>query len=111
MFYTFGLFEDLFDCVPEDEETASAFLGYALAIAEKEDDKLFINGLFLILDCCLAGGKTFVPSRDHISRLINLKSRVVKLSTVSNMLCFWDQVLDVCARDNNFDKTKYLVSS
>ncbi len=104
MFYTFGLFEDFFDVLPNDNETIEKFLGFALDIAEKETDKCFICALFLIMDCCKYASKEWVPSDDQIKRITNLKPRVEKLKKVNNLVCFWEQIMKICTRNTSFSK-------
>ena len=104
MFYTFGLFEDLFDVLPNDNETIGIFLEFALEIAEKETDERFISASFLVLDCCQTASKEWIPTDDTGRRIANLKPRIEKLKKVNNLVGFWDQIIKICSRNKNFSR-------
>ena len=109
-FVTYGLFNDLTDQFREEKENVSEFIDFSILIAEQENDKRFLNSIFLILDFCgIAKKSEITPTQNQTHKIPNLVNRVQKLSFFPNMTTFWDQILDFLSTNNTFVKIDYLV--
>jgi hypothetical protein len=109
-FVSYGLFDDLTDQFREEKENVSEFIDLSILIAEQENDKRFLNSIFLILDFCgIAKKSEITPTQNQMHKIPNLVNRVRKLSFLPNMTTFWDQILDFLSTNNTFVKTDYLV--
>jgi hypothetical protein len=109
-FVTYGLFNDLTDQFREEKENVSEFIDFSILIAEQENDKRFLNSIFLILDFCgIAKKSEITPNQNQMHKIPNLVNRVQKLSFFPNMTTFWDQILDFLSTNSTFVKIDYLV--
>ena len=67
-FVTYGLFDDLTDQFREEKENVSEFIDFSILIAEQENDKRFLNSIFLILDFCgIAKKSEITPTQNQTS--------------------------------------------
>lgn len=108
--FTYGLFDDLVDSLPQDKELISALLDYAIKIANDEKDKRFSISIFMILELCKLGLCLHLPTKEQVSLICKLRERVQKLSVQANLACFWNSILDYCnGDDRNFKKKPFLV--
>jgi hypothetical protein len=109
-FVTYGLFDDLKNDFPENEECISKFIDFSINIAELETDKRFLNSIFLILNFCGIAKKITKPTAYQIEKVTSLINRVRKLSFFPNMSTFWEQILDYLTIGNLINKEEYLVN-
>ena len=93
---TYGIFEDLKYACPKNVEIISKFIDYSIEIANKETDERLINSILIILDFFQRGRNIYVPNEYQIQKIIELTPRAKELSSVSNLVCFWNQILDFC---------------
>lgn len=108
--FTVGLYQDLIDVFPKDATTINTFINFSIQISTNENDKNFLCAIFLLENFCSLGTEKCHPSPNQISQIISLYPKVLRLIKEPNMSCFWQQILNYCAKDPTFDRTKYQIS-
>lgn len=108
---TYGLFYDLTSSfIKKKRKTVSIFIDYAIKIAEEENDKRFLNAIFLVSEFCNIAKRVIKPTQEQIERIKNLYFRVKKLSFMPNITGFWDQTIRFLATaKNEFNKNDFIV--
>jgi hypothetical protein len=93
-FITYGIFHDFVFQNTFDAPTVAIFLDYAIQIAQNETDSLFINALFLVKDISSISKNLYIPTAQQVNDILDLKSRVEKRSFYSNIITFWESLLE-----------------
>lgn len=100
--FTYSVFEDLLNAIPQDKDVISQFIDYAIEIAMTENDKRFANAIFLLSNFC--GSATDSATPTQLLKIIELKPRVQRLSFLSNLVTFWQKVIVYCATAPSFQQ-------
>lgn len=109
---SYGIFDDLVEKLENDKETVKVLIDFSIQIAKDENDKRFINSIFLLLDLCTVGLLLHLPAKEQVNLICGLQKRVQRLSFLPNLAHYWNSILDYCNNDDlQFKRDKFLVST